>query len=66
MRRNTLYYVMPVGDVWLVRAIGSAADVYPTYEDALAAAARLRARGACVRVLARAVERPAGLARDVR
>jgi len=66
MRRDTVYYVMPVGDVWLVRAIGSAADVYPTYEDALAAAARLSARGACVRILARAAERPAGLTRDVR
>lgn len=65
MRRDTVYYVMPVGEIWLVRALGSAAEAYPTYEDALAAAARLIARGACVRVLARASEPPAELARDV-
>ncbi|MDF2695693.1 MAG: hypothetical protein K0S65_4076 [Labilithrix sp.] len=64
MKRNTVYYVMPLGEIWLVRAIGSAAEAYPTYEDALAAGERLRARGACVRILARATERPAELVRD--
>lgn len=54
MRRDAVYYVMPIGEIWLVRAIGSAADAYPTLEDALAAAERLAKRGACVRVLSRA------------
>lgn len=50
-KRDTVYYVLPVGDVWLVRAIGFAAESYPSLEDALAAAERLTASGACVRVL---------------
>lgn len=58
MKRDAVYYVMPLGEVWLVRAIGSAAEAYPTFEDALAAADRLAARGAHVRVLSRAS--PAG------
>jgi Uncharacterized protein conserved in bacteria (DUF2188) len=54
MKRDAVYYVMPMGDIWLVRAIGSSANAYPTLEDALAAAERLAARGAHVRVLSRA------------
>ena len=53
MKRDALYYVMPMGEIWLLRAIGSAAEAYPTFEDALAAAERLAARGARVRVLSR-------------
>lgn len=51
MKRDAVYYVMPLGNIWLLRAIGSAAEAYPTYEDALAAADRLAATGARVRVL---------------
>lgn len=51
MKRDAVYYVMPLGELWLVRAIGSSAEAYPTFEDALAAAERLVARGARVRVL---------------
>jgi hypothetical protein len=54
MKRDAVYYVMPLGEIWLVRAIGSSAEAYPTFEDALAAAERLAARGARVRVLSRA------------
>lgn len=54
MKRDAVYYVMPMGEVWLLRAIGSAAEAYPTLEDALAAAERLAAKGAHVRVLSRA------------
>ncbi|MBX3206096.1 MAG: DUF2188 domain-containing protein [Labilithrix sp.] len=54
MKRDAVYYVMPLGEIWLVRAIGSSAEAYPTLEDALAAAERLAARGARVRVLSRA------------
>ena len=54
MKRDAVYYVMPLGEIWLVRAIGSSAEAYPTFEDALAAADRLAARGARVRVLSRA------------
>jgi hypothetical protein len=57
MRRDAVYYVMPLGEIWLVRAIGSSAEAYPTLEDALAAAERLAARGAHVRVLSRATDR---------
>lgn len=68
MKRDAVYYVMPMGEIWLVRAIGSAAEAYPTLEDALAAAERLAARGAHVRVLSRASARPVlspGLAKSV-
>lgn len=58
MKRDAIYYVMPMGEVWLVRAIGSAAEAYPTLEDALAAAERLAARGAHVRVLSRSNAAP--------
>lgn len=51
MKREKVYYVMPLGEVWLVRAMGSRAEAYPTIEAALAAAERLSARGARVRVL---------------
>lgn len=54
MKRDAVYYVMPLGEIWLLRAIGSSAEAYPTFEDALAAAERLAARGARVRVLSRA------------
>ena len=54
MKRDTVYYVMPMGEVWLLRAIGSRAEAYPTIEDALAAAERLSAKGAQVRVLSKA------------
>jgi hypothetical protein len=53
MQKDSVYYVMPLGEVWLVRRIGSRAEAYPTREDAIAAAVRL-ARGSHVRVLARA------------
>jgi len=53
MKRDAVYYVMPLGEIWLLRAIGSSAEAYPTFEDALAAAERLAARGARVRVLSR-------------
>ena len=53
MKRDAVFYVMPMGEIWLVRAIGSTAEAYPTKEDALAAAQRLEARGARIRVLAR-------------
>jgi hypothetical protein len=43
MVRETLYYVMPIDDVWLVRRVGSRADLYPRREDAVAAALRLAA-----------------------
>ena len=58
MKRDAVYYVMPMGEIWLVRAIGSSAEAYPTLEDALAAAERLAARGAHVRVLSRAPTHP--------
>ena len=58
MKRDAVYYVMPMGEIWLVRAIGSSADAYPTFEDALAAAERLAARGAHVRVLSRGGSSP--------
>jgi hypothetical protein len=51
MKRDTVHYVLPLGEVWLVRAIGAPAEVYPTLEDALAQAERLAMRGARVRVL---------------
>lgn len=54
MKRDAVYYVMPMGEIWLIRAIGSSAEAYPTKQDALAAADRLVARGARVRVLPRA------------
>ena len=54
MKRDRVYYVMPMGEMWLIREIGSRAEAYPTVEDALAAAERLSARGAHVRVLSRA------------
>ena len=63
MKRDAVYYVMPLGEIWLVRAIGSAAEAYPTLEDALAAAERLAARGAYVRVLGRADRSRTPLAR---
>jgi hypothetical protein len=53
MKRDTVFYVMPMGDIWLLRAIGSAAEAFPTQEDAIAAAEKLAARGARVRVLSR-------------
>jgi hypothetical protein len=62
MRRDAVYYVMPLGEIWLVRAIGSSAEAYPTLEAALAAAERLAARGAHVRVLSRADRSPAVVA----
>ncbi|MBX3230600.1 MAG: hypothetical protein KIT84_00170 [Labilithrix sp.] len=55
MRRDTLYYVVPVGETWIVRAIGSAPERFPTLEQALSAAETLTARGANVRVLSRPV-----------
>ena len=55
MKRDAVYYVMPMGENWLLRAIGSSAEAYPTFEDALAAADRLAARGAHIRVLSRAL-----------
>ncbi|MCW5833516.1 MAG: DUF2188 domain-containing protein [Labilithrix sp.] len=58
MKRDAVYYVMPMGEIWLLRAIGSSAEAYPTLEDALAAAERLAARGARVRVLSRAGDTP--------
>lgn len=58
MKRDRVYYVMPMGEVWLVRAIGSRAEAYPTAEDALAAAARLSAKGAHIRVLSRSERSP--------
>lgn len=58
MKRDAVYYVMPMGEIWLVRAIGSSAEAYPTFDDALAAAERLAARGAHVRVLSRASAHP--------
>jgi hypothetical protein len=54
MKRDRVYYVMPMGEIWLVRAIGSSAEAYPTQEDALAAAKRLAEKGAHVRILSRA------------
>ena len=54
MKRDMVFYVMPIGDIWVVRATGSSAEAYPTEADALAAAERLTARGARVRVLTRA------------
>jgi hypothetical protein len=53
MKRDAIYYVMPLGEHWLVRAIGSSAEAYTTFEAALAAAENLAARGARVRVLGR-------------
>ncbi|HVH47809.1 MAG TPA: DUF2188 domain-containing protein [Labilithrix sp.] len=53
MKRDAVYYVMPMGEIWLLRAIGSSAEAYPTLEDALAAAEKLASRGARVRVLSR-------------
>ncbi len=53
MKRDAIFYVMPMGDIWLLRAIGSSAEAFPTQEDALAAAEKLVARGARVRVLSR-------------
>jgi hypothetical protein len=58
MKRNAVYYVMPIGEIWILRAIGSVAEAYPTFEDALAAAERVAARGGVVRVLGRAGEGP--------
>jgi hypothetical protein len=58
MKRDAVYYVMPMGEIWLIRAIGSSAEAYPTLEDALAAAERLAARGAHVRVLSRSPSTP--------
>lgn len=52
--REGTFYVMPLGDIWLVRRIGTRADAYPTKEDAIAAAHRLAAGGGHVRVLAKA------------
>lgn len=54
MKRDAIFYVMPMGDIWLLRAIGSTAEAFPTQEDAIAAAEKLVARGARVRVLSRA------------
>lgn len=54
MKRDAIYYVMPMGEIWLLRAIGSSAEAFPTLDDALAAAEKLAARGAHVRVLSRA------------
>jgi hypothetical protein len=54
MKRDAIYYVMPMGEIWLVRAIGASAQAYPTLEEALGAAEQLAARGAHVRVLSRA------------
>ncbi len=51
MKRDSIYYVLPMGEVWLLRAIGSTAKSYPTLEEALAAAEQLTAQGAHVRVL---------------
>jgi hypothetical protein len=51
--RDGLFYVMPLGDIWLVRRIGTRADAYPTKEDAIAAARRLAPSPGQVRVLAR-------------
>lgn len=49
-----VFYVLPLGDVWLVRRIGSRAEAYPTKEDAVAAAWRMAtASGSRVRVLTR-------------
>ncbi len=49
-----IFYVLPLGDVWLVRRIGSRAEAYPTKEDAVAAAWKLAsASGSRVRVLTR-------------
>jgi hypothetical protein len=61
MKRDAIYYVLPMGEVWLVRAIGSAAEAYHSLEDALAAAERLAARGAHVRVLSRSDPPPSSI-----
>lgn len=53
MKRDAVYYVLPVGKAWLVRAIGSAGNSYATLEQALAEAERLTSLGARVRVLSR-------------
>jgi len=53
LNRDRLFYVMPLGDIWLVRRIGTLADAYPTMKDAVAAAHRLAAGGGQVRVLTR-------------
>jgi hypothetical protein len=58
MKRDTVYYVLPMGEVWLLRAIGSAAESYPSLEQALAAAERLTAGGAHVRVLSGKIAPP--------
>ncbi|MDF2697554.1 MAG: hypothetical protein K0S65_5937 [Labilithrix sp.] len=60
MRR--IYYVMPVGDVWLLRDGERAPEVFPTFEEALAAAGRLMSRGSVVRVIGRAEEASKGRA----
>lgn len=54
MKRDAIYYVMPMGEIWLLRAIGSTAEAFPTLDDAIAAAEKLAARGAHIRVLSRA------------
>jgi hypothetical protein len=54
--RDGMFYVMPLGDIWLVRRIGTRADAYPTKEDAVAAAHRLAAGRGHVRVLAKGVD----------
>ena len=51
MKRGVVYYVVPVGDRWAVRAAGSPAEMYRTLEEALAAAEDLTREGASVRVL---------------
>lgn len=49
-----IYYVLPLGEVWLVRRIGSRAEAYPTKDDAVAAAWKMAsAAGGRVRVLTR-------------
>ena len=56
MKRNSVYYVMPIGEMWLVRRIGSGrAEAYRTRDDAVACAHRIAkaAGGAAVRVLER-------------
>lgn len=56
---RTVYFVVPVGDVWLVQGGRAPTTRYPTFQDALAAAGKLVSRGSTVRVIGRAEERPA-------
>lgn len=50
MERETLYYVMPVDNFWLVRRIGARPAMYPNRDDAVAAALNLAATHGRARV----------------